>query len=269
MQTFARIPEFRAARRSLDGTVGFVATMGALHAGHRALVERARADCDHVIASVFVNPAQFDRADDLARYPRTLEADEALLADAGCDLLFAPAREAMYGDDVSLSIDVGPIAERYEGAFRPGHFGGVCLIVCKLFHVVAPQRAYFGRKDAQQLAVIETMVRELDFDLDVVPVETVRDADGLALSSRNRRLGEAGRREALGISAGLFRARDAFQAGERDRALLEAAARTEGVDYEYCACVDPVDFGEPRRGYLMIAAATVDSVRLIDNVRLG
>ena len=255
-------------RGVLSSPIGFVPTMGALHEGHAALVRRAREECATVIVSVYVNPAQFNDPADLENYPRTPEADERLLEACGCDLLYRPP-DGMYAAGHSTSIDVGPLGAAYEGAFRPGHFNGVCLVVCKLFHRVAPDRAYFGRKDAQQLAVIRRMVGDLDLAVAIVGVETVRDDEGLALASRNRRLTSNGRREALGISAGLFRARDAFAAGERDPARLAALARTDGVEYEYCACVDPVTFGPPQAGFLLVAAARVDGVRLIDSLDLS
>ncbi|MHC4940239.1 MAG: pantoate--beta-alanine ligase [Planctomycetota bacterium] len=255
-----------AELRDLPRPVGFVPTMGALHDGHAALVRRARDECRTVVASVYVNPAQFNDPSDLESYPRTPEEDAALLDTLGCDVLFAP--ESMYAPEATTAIDVGPLATVYEGARRPGHFNGVCLVVCKLFHAVAPDRAYFGRKDAQQLAVIRRMVADLDFGIAIVPVETVRAESGLALSSRNRRLSEAGLDRAAGISAGLFRARDAFAGGERDPARLAEFARTDGLDYEYCVCVDPVDFGAPKAGFLLIAAASVEGVRLIDNLPL-
>jgi len=247
--------------------VGFVPTMGALHEGHAALVRRARDECASVVTSIYVNPRQFDDASDLDRYPRTPEEDAALLERLGCDVLFRP--DDLYGALSGTTIDPGPLGTVYEGASRPGHFAGVCLVVCKLFHLVKPDRAYFGRKDAQQLAVVRRMVEDLDFGVEIVPVDTAREESGLALSSRNRRLSPEGRRRAAGISAGLFRARDAFAAGERDPARLAAIARTDGIDYDYCACVDPETFGPPEKGRLLIAAARVEGVRLIDNLELA
>jgi pantoate--beta-alanine ligase len=267
MRIFSSAAEFDAARDGLAHPIGFVPTMGALHEGHAALVRRARDECATVVASSYVNPAQFHDASDLENYPRTPEDDAALLEALGCDLLFRP--ESMYRADATTTIDVGPLGSVYEGAFRPGHFNGVCLVVCKLFHVVGPDRAYFGRKDIQQLAVLRRMAADLDFGVAIVAVETVRAQGGLALSSRNRRLTDAGRSKAAGIAAGLFRARDAFAAGERDPDRLAHRARTAGIDYEYCACVDPGTFGPPEHGFLLIAAATVEGVRLIDNLELA
>jgi len=270
MKRAASVPELRALRAELRGPVGFVPTLGALHEGHAANVRRCRAECGSVVASVFVNPTQFNDAGDFEKYPRDLDADARLLAASGCDILFTPQPDEVYPDGFVTTMDAGPLATLYEGAHRPGHFSGVCVVVTKLFHMVAPQRAYFGRKDAQQLAIIEQLVRDLDFDITIVPVETVRDPDGLALSSRNARLSPTGRLHALGISAGLFRAGEVWGAGERDPERLAATARSSEIDYDYCACVDPAKFGAPRPGgpALLIVAATVEGVRLIDNVAL-
>jgi len=271
MKRATSIPEFRALRAQLPEPVGFVPTMGYLHRGHAANVERCRKENASVVASVFVNPTQFNDPGDLAAYPRDLEADARLLERCGCDLLFVPEASEMYPDGFATKMDAGPLATVYEGAHRPGHFDGVCVIVAKLFHIVAPQRAYFGRKDAQQLAVIRQLVRDLAFDTEIVPVETVRDPDGLALSSRNVRLSPTGRIHALGISVGLMRARAAWREGERDPDSVAAIARDPGLDYDYCACVDPVSFGVPRSEgpAVVIVAATVDGVRLIDNIELS
>ena len=270
MKRAASIGEMRALRGRLPAPVGFVPTMGALHAGHAANIERCRRECASVVASVFVNPAQFDDAADLAQYPRDIEADARLLEAGGCDVLFTPEADEMYPEGFATSMDAGPLATVYEGAHRPGHFAGVCVVVAKLFHIVAPQRAYFGRKDAQQLAIIRQLVRDLAFDVSIVPVDTVREPDGLALSSRNVRLSPTGRIHALGISAGLQRARQAWEAGERDAQRIAAAACEPRLEYDYCACVDADSFGPLRRGRsgLVIVAATVEGVRLIDNVEL-
>jgi len=271
MKRVASVADLREVRAALPRPVGFVPTLGALHAGHAANVRRAREECASVVASVFVNPTQFNDAGDLAGYPRDLEADARLLEDCGCDVLFAPEPAEVYPDGFAIEMDAGPLATLFEGAHRPGHFGGVCVVVTKLFHMVSPDRAYFGRKDAQQLAVIRQLVRDLDFDVTIVPVETVREPDGLALSSRNVRLTPTGRIHALGISAGLFRARDAWDNGERDPERLAATTRAAGLDYDYCACVDPDTFGPMRSGgpALLIVAATIDRVRLIDSVQLS
>ncbi|MHC4953955.1 MAG: pantoate--beta-alanine ligase [Planctomycetota bacterium] len=271
MRIAETVAELRTARRQLEGPVGFVPTMGALHDGHAALARECRSHCASTVASVFVNPAQFNDARDLEAYPRTLDADAEILAGIGCDVLFAPSVEEMYPDGFSTTIDIGRLGTLYEGAHRPDHFNGVCVVVAKLFSLVRPDRAYFGKKDAQQLAVIRHLCRDLGMGVEIVPVATVRDPDGLALSSRNRRLSPNGRIHALGISAGLQRGQQAWAAGERDAHKVAATARSEGLDYDYCACVDAATFGAPGPGAaaLLIVAATVEGVRLIDNVELS
>jgi pantoate--beta-alanine ligase len=272
MRICSSVAELRTALGAALGdakcAIGFVPTMGALHDGHVAVIERARAECALVVVSIFVNPKQFGAAADLERYPRTPSEDARIASAAGCDVLFSPTPEEMYPSGAGFSVQPGSVAESYEGAFRPGHFEGVCLVVCKLFHLVGPDRAYFGTKDAQQLAVVRAMVRELDFPIEVVGVETVRAADGLALSSRNRRLSGQGRMDALGLHAGLQRALHEFRGGERDPVKLAKSAQSPAIDYEYCACVDPTTFGPPQSDFLIVLAATVDGVRLIDNLRL-
>ena len=185
MQVLATITTFRTARASTQGTLGLVPTMGYLHRGHMALVERASAENDVVAASIFVNPTQFGAGEDFASYPRDLDRDLSMLEAAGVSLVFTPTPEEMYRPGAETNVDPGPIANLHEGASRPGHFVGVATVVAKLFHIVKPDRAYFGQKDAQQLVIIKRMARDLDFDLDVVGVLTVREPDGLAISSRN------------------------------------------------------------------------------------
>lgn len=262
--------EVRLVLAGAPRPIGFVPTMGALHAGHAELVRRCRAECASVVVSIFVNPLQFEDAGDLQRYPRDLQADTERLRALGVDLLFVPSEGEMYPEEHPIRIDPGPIGEVYEGAKRPGHFSGVATVVSKLFHSCSPDRAYFGQKDAQQLALIRTLVRDLDFDLEVVGVPTVRDPSGLALSSRNVRLDADQRERALGLSAGLMRARHAWEEGERDPARLAELARTPGLDYDYCACVDPDRFGTPapEGPALIVAAVRLPGVRLIDNVVL-
>ncbi|MHC4971249.1 MAG: pantoate--beta-alanine ligase [Planctomycetota bacterium] len=270
MKTCTTVAETRIALAGAPRPVGFFPTMGALHAGHAEVMRRCRAECATAVASVFVNPTQFGPGEDLARYPRDLDSDARLLAEIGVDLLFAPPAAEMYPEGPGATIDIGPLATVYEGASRPGHFGGVCTVVLKLFHIVAPNRAYFARKDAQQLAVIRRMVRDLDVDIEIVAAETVRDADGLALSSRNAYLGPDDRARAVGLSRGLFRGRSAWQGGERDPARLVEEARDPALDYDYLACVDPETFAAPAPGgpALLIAAVRVGGTRLIDNVFL-
>jgi pantoate--beta-alanine ligase len=280
MRTTTAIPELRAAlkpARRHGSTVGLVPTMGALHAGHRSLIERAREESDVVVVSVFVNPTQFDEAADLDAYPRDLGADAAAAADAGADLVFAPAAAEIYPDGYTTSVRVdGPLTETLEGAHRGrGHFDGVTTVVAKLLNIVEPDAAYFGQKDAQQALVVRRMVRDLNLPVRVSVCPIVRDPDGLALSSRNVHLSAAERERALALSAGLGAAADALAAGERDGDALLAAAhgplRAAGVDVEYVALADP-DTLAPVTAVtgetLLAVAARVGDTRLIDNVIL-
>jgi pantoate--beta-alanine ligase len=245
----------RVARRvvdlhPLDGDVGLVPTMGALHAGHEALIARAAGECDTVVVSVFVNPAQFGDAADLAAYPRDLDADAAIAEAAGADVLFAPAVDEMYPSGFQTWVDVEELSRGLEGEHRPGHFRGVATICLKLFNIVRPRRAYFGQKDAQQLAVLRQMVRDLDVGVDVVAVPTVRDRDGLALSSRNARLSRAERERALALPRAL---------ATRDLDAARAALADLDVGY-----VEIAEFEPP----VLAAAVRVGNTRLIDNVVL-
>jgi pantoate--beta-alanine ligase len=271
LRTFASIPELRVALAGAPRPVGFVPTMGALHEGHAELVRRCRAACPTVVASVFVNPLQFGPSEDFTRYPRDLAKDQKLLEAEGCHVLFAPEAPQLYPDGFSVRIDIGPLATVYEGAVRPGHFAGVCTVVAKLLHIVEPDVAFFGQKDAQQLAVIRKLVKELDIDVAIEAVETVRAKDGLALSSRNAYLSPAEREQGLGISRGLRRAAALWEKGTRDPAALVEAAREKGLPYDYLAAVDPGTFGAPgpRGPLLLVAAARVGKTRLLDNMLLG
>lgn len=260
------IAELRAALapRRAAGAIGLVPTMGALHAGHLALVAQARAECETVVASIFVNPAQFGESDDLGRYPRTLERDAELAASHGVDVLFTPSAGEMYPDGFQTWVEVEQLSRGLEGDFRPGHFRGVATVCLKLFNIVRPDRAYFGRKDAQQVAVIERMVADLDLELEVRAVATVRDDDGLALSSRNAHLDPAARATALALPRALHAGAEAFL---REEARPEAVAREilgaePGVEIDYC---ELARFD----GALVLAAAIhVGGTRLIDNVVL-
>ena len=220
MKTLRTIADVRAhvgAARRAGRSVGLVPTMGAFHAGHEALMRAARESCDEVIVSLFVNPAQFDEAADLAAYPRTEEQDAATAAALGVDALFAPPLEEIYPDGFATTVQVGRLAGVLEGAHRgAAHFDGVCTVVCKLFNIVAPDVAFFGQKDAQQVVVIRRMVRDLDIPVRLHVVPTVREPDGLALSSRNARLGAADRERAVALARALAAIRDAVEAGERD-----------------------------------------------------
>lgn len=268
----ARLAVIRA-----DGArVALVPTMGALHEGHLALVDAARAASDVVVVSIFVNPLQFGPGEDFARYPRTLEGDSAKLAARGVSVLFAPSTGEMYADGSHTTVVPRPLANGFEGAVRPGHFAGVLTVVAKLFNIVQPEVALFGRKDLQQLAAIRAMVSDLDFPVDVQSVETVREPDGLALSSRNLYLDEQSRRRAARIRASLVAARSAFEGGADSPDAIEAAgaailAADGALDVDYFSVVREVDFERPavaRSGDSIVTAVRVGGTRLIDNIRL-
>jgi pantoate--beta-alanine ligase len=276
MKLLKTIAEVRDYHQTLSGTLGFVPTMGYLHQGHLSLVERARAENDHVAVSIFVNPTQFDRPDDLARYPRDLERDLALLENQGVTFVFAPTPEEIYPPRHSTSVTVTRVTDGLEGAHRPGHFNGVATVVCKLFNIVQPTRAYFGQKDAQQVVVVRRMTQDLNLPVDVIACPTLREADGLALSSRNVFLEGEERLDALALSRTLFAVRAAWEAGERDANALRSLgvqvfATYPTVRLEYFSCTDPdtleVQVGEVAQS-LVSTAAWVGKVRLIDNLLL-
>jgi pantoate--beta-alanine ligase len=258
MRTIRSVEELRARPRT--GSVGLVPTMGAFHAGHESLIRAAREENDEVVVSLFVNPAQFNDPRDLEAYPRDEGRDAAIAAELGADVLFAPPPDEVYPPGFGTTVTVPGLSDVFEGAERgPGHFAGVCTVVAKLFNMVQPDRAYFGQKDAQQVAVLRRMTRDLDFPLALRVLPTVRDPDGLALSSRNRRLTEDERTRALGLSAALRAAAESgLEAGE-------AVLKEHGVTPEYFAAVDPQTFQEP--GDLIVIAATIGSTRLIDNTQ--
>lgn len=265
--------EFTDARAHLAGRVGLVPTMGALHAGHAALLGMARQTCDRVVTTIFVNPTQFGPTEDLAAYPRPLAADLAVCDQAEVDLVWAPGVEDVYpsGPDLAVRIDPGPLGTRLEGASRPGHFAGVLTVVAKLFLLVRPQLAFFGQKDYQQFCLIQQMVEDLDFGVVAVPVPTVREPDGLALSSRNRYLSAAERVEARALSAALFAGRDA--AGGGDGAVLKAARTVleahPGVVVDYLELRGDELGPAPTQGAArLLVAARVGTTRLIDNVEV-
>ena len=279
MLEVASSAELRAATdaaRQRGAGVGFVPTMGALHAGHRSLLAAARAGNDLVVASVFVNPLQFGPSEDLAAYPRDRAADLAMLASEGVDLAFVPPDDEIWPVPPDVRLAVGSLAERLEGLVRPGHLDGVATVVAKLLHLVGPSRAYFGQKDAQQLAVVRRMVADLAFPNQIVACPTVREPDGLAVSSRNAYLSAAERERATALHRALSAGRAAFQAGQRDPGAVEAAARdlledVPGVEPDYVALVEEATF-EPAKqaeaGQVLAAAARVGRTRLIDNVIL-
>jgi pantoate--beta-alanine ligase len=272
------IGAMREVRAPLDAPFGFVPTMGALHEGHLSLVRLARTLCPRVAVSIFVNPTQFNDKRDLERYPRNLERDAEMLRGAGCDVVFAPEASEIYPDGFSTAIDVGPVTRPLEGAMRPGHFNGVAVVVTKLLNIVRPTHAVFGQKDAQQLAVIRRMVRDLDMGLEIVAGPTSREADGLAMSSRNALLTAEDRAAAPVLWRALSAMRDAHAAGERDadvlRARMNAILGTEKrAAPEYASVADPVTLAELERvgadGALVSLAVRFGAVRLIDNVVLG
>ena len=253
---------------------GLVPTMGALHAGHAELITTARRECDAVVVTIFINPLQFDSQDDLRRYPRTIEADLATCRDAGVDIVFAPSPEEMYPDPPECTVDVGRLGDHLCGKFRPGHFRGVATVVLKLLQVVQPDRAYFGEKDAQQVAIVKRMVADLNLPVAIVEVPTVREADGLALSSRNRHLAAHQRESAGSLYRALVDARRLIDSGERDTAAVRNAAASKvrassGVRLEYLEIVDAATMQPVDRidGPIRIAGAMwVGSTRLIDNL---
>jgi pantoate--beta-alanine ligase len=277
MRTIRTVAEMRAWLgnvRAEGRTVGLVPTMGAFHAGHHSLMRAAREEQDSVVVSLFVNPAQFNDQRDLAAYPRTEGNDAAEAADLGVDVLFAPAVSEIYPDGFATTVQVGGLAEVLEGAERgPGHFAGVCTVVNKLFNIVGPDVAYFGQKDAQQVAVVKRMVRDLDMPVKIEVMPTVREPDGLALSSRNVRLSPEDRAHALGLSKALNAAAAVVAAGERDADTIRRAAVAQigDLDAEYVAIVDPLTFAPLRTvsaRTLVAIAAQVGPVRLIDNIVL-
>lgn len=274
------IAEVRAFRRAagLNITLGLVPTMGALHAGHVSLVAAACRANMQVAASIFVNPTQFGPNEDLARYPRTFEEDCALLDREGVDLLFAPEPAEMYPAGFAAAIDVGPVATRLDGASRPGHFTGVATVVAKLFGIFQPDRAYFGQKDAAQLAVLRQLVRDLSLPIELVVGPTVRENDGLALSSRNRYLSDRQREQALVLVRALHSAEMMVSLGAVEAEQLLAAAhlviaQEEAIRLDYLALVDPdtlepVDALLPGRKTLLAVAGWIGTTRLIDNTLL-
>ena len=277
MNTVRTVADLRAALRPdrlVERSIGLVPTMGALHEGHLSLIRHARETCDVVVVSLFVNPAQFNEAADLDAYPRTEDSDAVEASELGVDVLFAPPASEIYPPGFATTVSVAGLTEILEGAERgPGHFAGVCTVVCKLLNIVGPDAAYFGQKDAQQVAVVKRMVRDLDMPMKIEVLPTVREHDGLALSSRNVRLSPADRMRALGLSKALRAAREAVAAGERDPVRVRTAALPHlgDVEAEYLALVDPSSFAEVDiidRPTLAVIAARVGPVRLIDNLVL-
>ena len=270
VRTIAELRAAIAAFRTEGARVALVPTMGALHAGHMALVEAAKRPGTKVVASIFVNPKQFGANEDLGRYPRKELADTRMLAEAGCDLLWMPPVEMIYPEGFATNVSVAGVSEGLDGAARPGHFDGVATIVAKLFNQVAPDIAYFGEKDFQQLAVIRRLVVDLDFDLEIAGVPTQRDDDGLALSSRNVYLDDAQRAKAVTLPRALGVAAKAIEKGGDPEAALATARdalTAAGFDVDYITLVDAETLAEqpePTRERRLLAAARMGSTRLID-----
>jgi pantoate--beta-alanine ligase len=277
MQTITTLAELRAARRGLPGPVGFVPTMGYLHAGHISLARRARAECASVVASIFVNPTQFGPNEDLAKYPRDLPRDLAQLEAAGVALVWTPTPEEMYLPGFQTWVTVDGLTRRLEGAARPTHFRGVTTIVAKLFNAVGPDKAYFGQKDAQQAAVIRQMVKDLNFPIEIVVCPIVREPDGLAMSSRNVYLNPQERQAATVLFRSLSAAKSSYQAGERQAEALRAHVQEiiaseplAALQYVSCADYDTLEELETLSGKALLSMAVYfGKTRLIDNFVLG
>jgi pantoate--beta-alanine ligase len=276
LKTVAETQSACAQLRGEGRILGLVPTMGALHEGHLSLVRAARAACDVVVVSIFVNPTQFGPKEDFSKYPRTFDEDCALLEREGVDLISAPTVEEMYPAGTSTFVLVEGVSDRLDGASRPGHFRGVTTVVSKLFHIVGPHKAFFGQKDAAQVAVLRKMVQDLNFLLQLVVCPIVRESDGLALSSRNRYLSEKERGQALVLHRALRKVEEMAASGERSSAKLIQAARLvfaeePDVRVDYIAVVDPdtlEDVSDVRGGALVAVSAFVGATRLIDNVVL-
>jgi pantoate--beta-alanine ligase len=273
VRTVAEVRAHVAAARARGARIGLVPTMGAFHDGHLALMRAARAGCDEVVVWLFVNPTQFNEQSDLAAYPRDEERDAALARAEGVDVLFAPGPDEVYPTGFATTVLVGELGERLEGAARPGHFAGVATVVTKMLNMVGPDVAFFGAKDAQQVAVVRRLVSDLDLPVRIETVATVREPDGLAMSSRNVHLHGADRERATALHRALIAAGDAAVAGERDPDALRSAAtavlRAHDVEPEYVAVVHPETFAPVNRvnGHVLVAvAARVGPTRLIDNV---
>ncbi len=277
MMIVSSLDELRAARLLLDGRLGLVPTMGYLHEGHLSLARRAREECDSVVASIFVNPTQFGPTEDLSKYPRDLDRDLSLLDAAGVDLVWTPDNETIYPPDFSTWVEVEGLTRPLEGAARPGHFRGVTTVVAKLFNAVQPQAAYFGQKDAQQAAVVRKMTRDLNFPVEIVVCPTVRETDGLAMSSRNSYLSPEERKSAVVLFRALTAAREAFERGERDaeslRKVMSATLASEPrarTQYVSCADYDTLEELATVTGKALLSMAVfIGKTRLIDNFVVG
>ncbi len=273
--TISETQNYLKSQQKAGKTIGFVPTMGALHTGHISLIERSKAENDLTVCSIFVNPTQFNNPEDLKKYPRTLEKDCEMLLPAGCDVVFAPSAEEMYAKLPQLRMDFGTLETVMEGKFRPGHFNGVGIVVSKLFNIVKPDKAYFGLKDLQQVAVIRQMAKDLSFDLEVVPCPTLREIDGLAMSSRNTRLSPEARILAPQIYKVLNLAKEKLQAGFSAKEMQEAVNQHfsdyPAFELEYFEASDfdtllPIESKIEAGKTALCIAAFLGGVRLIDNI---
>lgn len=277
MQIVTSLADLRAARLSLTGRVGLVPTMGYLHEGHLSLVSRAKAENEHVIVTIFVNPTQFGANEDLSKYPRDLERDLSLLRPLGVDVVWTPTPEIMYPTGYQTWVEVEALAHPLEGVMRPGHFRGVTTVVAKLFNATQPTNAYFGQKDAQQAAVIRRMAVDLNFPLEVIICPTMREADGLAMSSRNKYLNAAERKAATVLFRALSAAKDLYEGGERDaekiRGKMKEVLANEPLaqmQYVSCADYDSLEELDVVKGKALLSMAVfLGKTRLIDNFVLG
>ncbi|HAV75952.1 MAG TPA: pantoate--beta-alanine ligase [Anaerolineae bacterium] len=276
MRSITSLDELRSSRLSLDGTVGLAPTMGFLHEGHLSLIRRARDECDHVVVSIFVNPTQFGANEDLSKYPRDIERDLKLIEPL-TDLVWMPTAEIMYPQGYQTWVEVEAIASPLEGTMRPGHFKGVTTVVAKLFNGVQPHKAYFGQKDAQQAAVIRQMVRDLNFPIEIVVCPIVREADGLAMSSRNVYLDPEQRKAATGLFRSLSAAKDLYENGERNAEKIRRKMKDvladeplAKVQYVSCADYDTLEELDAINGKALLSMAVfIGKTRLIDNFVLG
>ena len=267
--------EWSESQRCNKKTIGCVPTMGFLHKGHASLIAAARSECDFVVTSIFVNPTQFAANEDLSKYPRDLEHDIELAKDNGCDIVFSPNENEIYPLHFCTTIHVGTLMEKFEGASRPSHFDGVALIVVKLFSAIKPHHAYFGQKDFQQTLLVKQVVRDLNLDVDIIVKPTIREDDGLAMSSRNVYLSAAERQDATILSHALHAVRDAIDCGEKNRARLNDLAvnvlmKAEGIEIDYAAVAEAATLAEPDvfssgDEVVCLIAVRVGKTRLIDN----
>jgi pantoate--beta-alanine ligase len=277
MRTTDNLSELRVIRASMDRAFGLVPTMGALHAGHASLVQKARIECEHVGVSIFVNPSQFSAGEDFGSYPRSLQRDLDMLEELGVDVVYVPSVETMYPSGYQTWIDVEETSIPLEGKCRPGHFRGVATIVAKLFNAFLPARAYFGQKDAQQVVVLQRMVQDLNFPVEIVVCPTLREVDGLALSSRNAYLSADERKAAPVLFRALSAAKNKYDSGERDadvlRAILNSMIQSEPLAKEqYVSAADPRTLRELQKidkGVLLSMAVRIGKARLIDNILIS